>query len=159
MRALGPAEGAAPHADRALLADGFVTDRAARQGVRILLIAGATVVRKTRHAISINGAGTREAGGGRGKSRPRNRSGALLVFPPFGGVAQLVRARGSYPLGPGFKSLHRHQIFPQIARVSARRASYPARSRRPHRAVSAWRGSRSCRSRAHAEDHPAAGAF
>ena len=28
------------------------------------------------------------------------------------GVAQLVRARGSYPRSPGFKSLHRHQ-FPE----------------------------------------------
>src|SRR6266851_1518870 len=27
------------------------------------------------------------------------------------GVAQLVRARGSYPRCPGFKSLHRHQSF------------------------------------------------
>jgi hypothetical protein len=27
----------------------------------------------------------------------------------FGGVAQLVRACGSYPQCPGFKSLHRHQ--------------------------------------------------
>ena len=27
------------------------------------------------------------------------------------GVAQLVRARGSYPRCPGFKSLHRHQFF------------------------------------------------
>ena len=26
------------------------------------------------------------------------------------GVAQLVRASGSYPLGPGFKSLHRHHL-------------------------------------------------
>ena len=28
-----------------------------------------------------------------------------------GGVAQLVRACGSYPQCPGFKSLHRHQSF------------------------------------------------
>jgi hypothetical protein len=27
-----------------------------------------------------------------------------------GGVAQLVRACGSYPQGPGFKSLHRHHF-------------------------------------------------
>ncbi len=27
------------------------------------------------------------------------------------GVAQLVRASGSYPLGPGFKSLRRHHLF------------------------------------------------
>jgi hypothetical protein len=27
-----------------------------------------------------------------------------------GGVAQLVRARGSYPRCPGFKSLHRHHF-------------------------------------------------
>ncbi len=26
----------------------------------------------------------------------------------YGGVAQLVRARGSYPRRPGFDSLHRH---------------------------------------------------
>lgn len=30
----------------------------------------------------------------------------------FGGVAQLVRAHGSYPCCPGFKSLRRHQIPP-----------------------------------------------
>ena len=29
-----------------------------------------------------------------------------------GGVAQSVRACGSYPQCPGFKSLHRHQLFP-----------------------------------------------
>ena len=29
----------------------------------------------------------------------------------FAGVAQLVRARGSYPRSPGFKSLHRHQLL------------------------------------------------
>ena len=29
--------------------------------------------------------------------------------PGLAGVAQLVRARGSYPRSPGFKSLHRHQ--------------------------------------------------
>ncbi len=29
-----------------------------------------------------------------------------------GGVAQSVRACGSYPQCPGFKSLHRHQISP-----------------------------------------------
>ncbi len=28
-----------------------------------------------------------------------------------GGVAQLVRACGSYPQCPGFESLHRHHIF------------------------------------------------
>ena len=32
------------------------------------------------------------------------------VFPA--GVAQLVRARGSYPRRPGFKSLHRHHLRP-----------------------------------------------
>ena len=43
----------------------------------------------------------------------------MLNFPSFcrGGVAQLVRAIGSYPLCPGFKSLHRHQIpSPSLAR-------------------------------------------
>ncbi len=30
---------------------------------------------------------------------------------PCGGVAQSVRACGSYPQCPGFKSLHRHQSF------------------------------------------------
>ncbi len=29
----------------------------------------------------------------------------------LGGVAQSVRACGSYPQCPGFKSLHRHQLF------------------------------------------------
>jgi hypothetical protein len=34
----------------------------------------------------------------------------ILIFLSFrGGVAQLVRACGSYPQCPGFKSLHRHQ--------------------------------------------------
>lgn len=28
----------------------------------------------------------------------------------YAGVAQLVRARGSYPRSPGFKSLHRHHL-------------------------------------------------
>ncbi len=32
-----------------------------------------------------------------------------IIRRPKGGVAQLVRASGSYPLGPGFKSLRRHQ--------------------------------------------------
>src|SRR5256885_6484560 len=30
------------------------------------------------------------------------------------GVAQLVRARGSYPRSPGFKSLHRHHFFASL---------------------------------------------
>jgi hypothetical protein len=32
------------------------------------------------------------------------------IFQQIGGVAQLVRACGSYPQRPGFESLHRHQI-------------------------------------------------
>ena len=32
-----------------------------------------------------------------------------------GGVAQLVRACGSYPQCPGFKSLHRHHFLPSLA--------------------------------------------
>ena len=31
------------------------------------------------------------------------------TYTGFGGVAQLVRACGSYPQSPGFESLHRHQ--------------------------------------------------
>ena len=31
-----------------------------------------------------------------------------------GGVAQLVRACGSYPQCPGFKSLHRHHFLPSL---------------------------------------------
>jgi hypothetical protein len=34
---------------------------------------------------------------------------SLVTVNLFGGVAQLVRACGSYPQCPGFKSLHRHQ--------------------------------------------------
>ena len=33
----------------------------------------------------------------------------------FGGVAQLVRACGSYPQSPGFKSLHRHHYDTTIS--------------------------------------------
>ncbi len=36
--------------------------------------------------------------------------GAIRLLP--GGVAQLVRAGGSYPPSRGFESLHRHQVFP-----------------------------------------------
>ncbi len=35
----------------------------------------------------------------------------IALFVRFAGVAQLVRASGSYPLGPGFKSLHRHHLY------------------------------------------------
>ena len=52
-----------------------------------------------------------------------------------GGVAQLVRARGSYPRCPGFKSLHRHQLpgWRRIGRESVRalddrRATGPSRA-------------------------------
>ncbi len=34
-----------------------------------------------------------------------------LIESDFAGVAQLVRARGSYPRRPGFKSLHRHHFL------------------------------------------------
>ena len=34
-----------------------------------------------------------------------------VKFRGSGGVAQSVRACGSYPQCPGFKSLHRHQLF------------------------------------------------
>ena len=37
-----------------------------------------------------------------------SRCGLAIIRRPNGGVAQLVRASGSYPLCPGFKSLHRH---------------------------------------------------
>ena len=46
--------------------------------------------------------------------------------PNPGGVAQLVRARGSYPRCPGFKSLHRHH-FGLRARVSGATLLDPAR--------------------------------
>ena len=52
--------------------------------------------------------------------------GTLKMPGPLGGVAQLVRASGSYPLCPGFKSLHRHQISLQAAqgvRLSSLRAT------------------------------------
>jgi hypothetical protein len=35
--------------------------------------------------------------------------GDSVKFKRLGGVAQSVRACGSYPQCPGFKSLHRHQ--------------------------------------------------
>ena len=35
-----------------------------------------------------------------------------VIIRDSGGVAQLVRACGSYPQGPGFKSLHRHHFLP-----------------------------------------------
>ena len=34
---------------------------------------------------------------------------SILVISSSGGVAQLARASGSYPLCPWFKSVHRHQ--------------------------------------------------
>ncbi len=44
-------------------------------------------------------------------SRPRATRRTLLYLVIPAGVAQLVRARGSYPRCPGFKSLHRHHSF------------------------------------------------
>jgi hypothetical protein len=40
-----------------------------------------------------------------------------VKFNQFGGVAQLVRACGSYPQCPGFKSLHRHQSLSKETRL------------------------------------------
>ena len=34
------------------------------------------------------------------------------IFKSYGGVAQSVRACGSYPQCPGFESLHRHHNLP-----------------------------------------------
>jgi hypothetical protein len=34
-------------------------------------------------------------------------------MPLFGGVAQMVRARGSYPRRRQFDSVHRHQVSPR----------------------------------------------
>ncbi len=47
------------------------------------------------------------------RGRPASRlakAGAPVRIDRYAGVAQLVRARGSYPRSPGFKSLHRHQV-------------------------------------------------
>ena len=41
----------------------------------------------------------------------------LFPYIKFGGVAQLVRAHGSYPCCPGFESLHRHHN-PQVAVIA-----------------------------------------
>ena len=38
----------------------------------------------------------------------------------YAGVAQMVRARGSYPRSPGFKSLHRHHLLRGVERCRAR---------------------------------------
>ena len=42
---------------------------------------------------------------------PRHPATPVVQSPFPAGVAQLVRARGSYPRCPGFKSLHRHQFL------------------------------------------------
>ena len=44
----------------------------------------------------------------------------------YGGVAQLARACGSYPQGPGFKSLRRHQTKNIKLRFSAKFFCYLA---------------------------------
>ena len=54
-----------------------------------------------------------------GRSECRRAGGFVVLYvmpvcpekPDLGGVAQLVRARGSYPRSPGFESLHRHHLF------------------------------------------------
>jgi hypothetical protein len=45
-----------------------------------------------------------------------SRKPATRIFPfqKSGGVAQLVRARGSYPRRPGFESLHRHCLNAEV---------------------------------------------
>ena len=58
----------------------------------------------------------------------------------FAGVAQLVRARGSYPRRPGFKSLHRHHSpspreWSGSLRVNAPRPAVPVSWRVPGEAV------------------------
>ncbi len=55
--------------------------------------------------------------------RPAGRlakAGAPARIDRYAGVAQLVRARGSYPRSPGFKSLHRHQCGGGVARRHVR---------------------------------------
>ncbi len=42
---------------------------------------------------------------------------SFTIHLPGGGVAQLVRASGSYPLCPGFESLHRYQIMLNIGSI------------------------------------------
>ena len=76
-------------------------------------------------------AGSRKLAAGSGERANINDS---------GGVAQLVRACGSYPQGPGFKSLHRHHFLPACTSptVSRERSEAPllaARRPRARRAV------------------------
>jgi hypothetical protein len=40
-----------------------------------------------------------------------------ISYNEYGGVAQLARAFGSYPKGPGFESLCRHQSYYVILRL------------------------------------------
>src|SRR5689334_8939586 len=121
VRALGRRERVAAHADGAAVADRLAADRAPRQREHVLLAADGAVIgeagahdpqyrsapRAREIAIRIpfpRGRGT-ALGGFR-------RRAVLLESPALGGVAQLVRASGSYPLCPGFKSLHRHHDSP-----------------------------------------------
>ena len=48
----------------------------------------------------------------RNKKRIDKKS-KIFRMHPNGGVAQQVRACGSYPQCPGFKSLHRHHFYPR----------------------------------------------
>ena len=47
---------------------------------------------------------------GRARFRSRLTGRGLSLLPITGGVAQMVRARGSYPRRPGFESLHRYHF-------------------------------------------------
>ena len=74
----------------------------------------------------------------RGPFRPRRAAAfvVLCVMPVYpekpgpGGVAQLVRARGSYPRSPGFKSLHRHHFGLQNVPLAAANGSRALGSQR-----------------------------
>src|SRR5262249_23585506 len=85
------AEDRAGHPDPAVRACRLTARGAPLQAVVELLAAHPAALHETGHGGSI---------------------GFTFIIPRSarGGVAQLVRASGSYPLCPGFKSLHRHQI-------------------------------------------------
>ena len=77
----------------------------------------------------------------------------ITVFVRFAGVAQLVRASGSYPLGPGFKSLHRHHLscsFHSTYRSTIPRLQYVSKKRSRFALVEQSNGSfNRCRTQMH----------
>ena len=62
----------------------------------------------------------------------------------YAGVAQLVRARGSYPRSPGFKSLHRHQFISRLSVRSLSMLSSPSESTGRFSDTACFRPARAC---------------